>query len=110
MKPIGNLADSGQFAWGVVFISDPDRTDNPTVEPLRRAFDLTYREAQAIAIADGHGLQAAADKRGVALTTARSQLEQAFAKQPRHARGFLLLSVCRQAPNRRQAAVLVEKP
>src|SRR6516162_2970402 len=30
--------------------------------------------------------------------------------KPRHARGFLLLSVCRQAPNRRQAAVLVESP
>jgi len=81
LRPIGNLDDSGQFAWGVVFISDPDRTDNPTVESLRRAFDLTYREAQtAIAIADGHGLQAAADTMGVALTTARSQLQQAFAK------------------------------
>jgi DNA-binding CsgD family transcriptional regulator len=66
---------------GVVFISDPDRADNPSIESLRRAFDLTYREAQtAIVIADGHGLQAAADAMGVALTTARSQLQQAFAK------------------------------
>jgi DNA-binding CsgD family transcriptional regulator/PAS domain-containing protein len=81
LKPIGSPDASDQFACGVVFISDPDRTDNPTVESLRRAFDLTYREAQtAIAIAQGHGLQAAADTMGVALTTARSQLQQAFAK------------------------------
>jgi hypothetical protein len=66
---------SNDFARGVVFISDPDRTDSPSIESLRRAFDLTDREAQvAIAIAHGHGLQAAADKVGVALTTARSQL------------------------------------
>jgi DNA-binding CsgD family transcriptional regulator len=82
LKPIGNLnVGSNDFARGVVFISDPDRTDSPSIESLRRAFDLTYREAQvAIAIARGHGLQAAADKVGVALTTARSQLQQAFSK------------------------------
>jgi len=81
LKPAGNLDGFNQQAGGVVFISDPDRVDNPTVESLRRAFDLTYREAQtAIAIADGHGLQAAADTMGVALTTARSQLQQVFSK------------------------------
>jgi DNA-binding CsgD family transcriptional regulator len=67
--------------WGVVFIIDPDRVDRPTVDSLRRAFDLTYREAHvAIAVAQGNGLQAAADAMGVALTTARSQLQQVFAK------------------------------
>ena len=81
MKPSGGPGGSSQSAQAVVFICDPDRTDNPTVETLQRAFDLTYREAQmAIVIAHGHGLQAAADKMGVALTTARSQLQQAFAK------------------------------
>jgi DNA-binding CsgD family transcriptional regulator/PAS domain-containing protein len=69
------------LAHGVVFISDPDQADDPTVETLRRAFHLTQREAEtAIAIAHGHGLQAAADIMGVALTTARSQLQQVFAK------------------------------
>lgn len=64
-----------------IFISDPDRTDSPSVEALRRAFGLTYREAQtAIAVAHGHGLKAAAKSMGVALTTARSQLQQTFAK------------------------------
>jgi DNA-binding CsgD family transcriptional regulator len=75
------MRDENGAVGGVVFISDPERTDNPSVESLRRAFDLTYREAQtAIAIADGHGLQAAADAMGVAPTTVRSQLQQAFAK------------------------------
>jgi DNA-binding CsgD family transcriptional regulator len=73
--------DSKQAGGGVVFISDPDWIESPSAEALRRAFNLTYREAQtAIAIADGHGLQAAADAMGVALTTARSQLQEAFAK------------------------------
>ena len=81
LKPIASSRGSGQFACGVVFIGDPDRVENPTIEALRQAFRLTYREAQmAIAIAQGHGLQAAADTVGVALTTARSQLQQAFAK------------------------------
>jgi DNA-binding CsgD family transcriptional regulator len=81
LSPNGGMQDGKEAVGGVVFISDPERSDNPTVESLKRAFDLTYREAQtAIAIADGHGLQAAADAMGVALTTARSQLQQAFAK------------------------------
>ena len=72
---------SNQFASGVVFISDPERPDNPTIESLRRAFGLTYREAEmTIAVAQGQGLKAAAAKMGVATTTARSQLQQAFAK------------------------------
>jgi DNA-binding CsgD family transcriptional regulator len=81
LRPKGNMHDENKAVGGVVFISDPERTENPSVECLRRAFDLTYREAQtAIAIAGGHGLQAAADAMGVAPTTVRSQLQQAFAK------------------------------
>jgi DNA-binding CsgD family transcriptional regulator/PAS domain-containing protein len=81
LKPTGPLDPAIQSVCGVVFISDPDRIDNPTVDSLRRAFGLTYREAQlAIAIAHGNGLQVAADKMGVAATTARSQLQQVFAK------------------------------
>jgi len=81
LKPSGGVAFASDPARGVVFISDPERTDSPSVESLRRGFNLTYREAQvAMAIADGYGLQAAADTMGVALTTARSQLQQAFSK------------------------------
>lgn len=81
LNPIGNSDGSNRSACGVVFISDPDQIHNPTVESLRQAFDLTNRKAQmAIAIAQGHGLQAAAVTMGVAPTTARSQLQQVFAK------------------------------
>jgi DNA-binding CsgD family transcriptional regulator len=81
LKPIGSWEPTIQLVWGVVFIIDPDRIDIPTVDSLRRAFDLTYREAHmAIAVAQGNGLQAAADATGVALTTARTQLQQVFAK------------------------------
>jgi DNA-binding CsgD family transcriptional regulator/PAS domain-containing protein len=74
-------AQPSETGYGVVFISDPDRTHNFTVESLQRAFDLTYREAQtAIAVAHGHGLKTAARVMGVAPTTARSQLQQVFAK------------------------------
>ena len=70
-----------QFACAAIFISDPERTENPTIDSLRRAFNLTHREAEmTIAIASGHGLKAAANRMGVALTTARSQLQQAFSK------------------------------
>jgi DNA-binding CsgD family transcriptional regulator len=81
LKPTSVQPTSEQIAYGVIFISDLDRTDSPTAESLRRAFKLTNREAQmAIAVAHGQGLQAAADMMGVALTTARTQLQQAFAK------------------------------
>jgi DNA-binding CsgD family transcriptional regulator/PAS domain-containing protein len=76
-----NLDGTKDVACGVLFISDPDRVDNPPIEALRQAFDLTYREAQmAIAISQGHGLPVAAETMGVAITTARSQLQQAFIK------------------------------
>jgi DNA-binding CsgD family transcriptional regulator/PAS domain-containing protein len=84
LKPAGapDLEAGGSpFACGVLFVNDPDETAAPTPESLRRAFGLTYREAQtAIAVSRGQGLKAAAESMGVALTTARSHLQQAFAK------------------------------
>ncbi|HLI11626.1 MAG TPA: helix-turn-helix transcriptional regulator [Alphaproteobacteria bacterium] len=81
LAPARLTGDASGFASGVVFISDPERGEDPSIDSLRRAFNLTYREAQtAIAIARGHGLQSAANTMGVAVTTARSQLQQVFAK------------------------------
>ena len=84
LKPVGapDLEAGGSlFACGVLFVNDPDQTAAPTPESLRRAFGLTHREAQtAIAVARGQGLRAAAESMGVALTTARSHLQQAFEK------------------------------
>jgi DNA-binding CsgD family transcriptional regulator len=81
LKPAGLCAQPGETGYGVLFVSDPDRSENLSVESLRSAFELTHREAQtAIAIAHGHGLKTAARAMGVAPTTARSQLQQVFAK------------------------------
>lgn len=84
LKPVGAPdleAGHSQFACGVVFVNDPDHIDDPHPEALRQAFGLTHREAQAaIAVSRGQGLKAAAESMGVALSTARSQLQQAFAK------------------------------
>jgi PAS domain-containing protein len=93
LKSTGCVDFVSDPARGVVFISDPEWTDSPSVESLRRGFNLTYREAQvAMAIAEGHGLQAAADTMGVALTTARSQLQQVFLKTSTSHKRSLLLS------------------
>lgn len=73
--------EAGELGYAVVFITDPERTDTFTAGSLQRAFDLTYREAQtAIAVVRGQGLKTAARAMGVAPTTARSQLQQVFAK------------------------------
>ena len=51
LKPVGTPEALDEVPCAVVFISDPDRTDTPPVESLRRAFNLTNREAQmAIAL------------------------------------------------------------
>ena len=86
-----------------VFISDPDRSDNFTIESLRRAFDLTHREAQmAIAIAQGQGLKMAARTTGVAVTTARSQLQQVFGKTGTNHQAELVALVHRTLTHLRQ--------
>jgi PAS domain-containing protein len=52
LRPQNTQEACDRLACGVIFISDPDRADQPSVESLQRAFDLTNREAQtAIAIA-----------------------------------------------------------
>jgi len=43
LKPAGvpDLEAGGTaFAWGVLFVNDPDQTADPTPESLRRAFGL----------------------------------------------------------------------
>ena len=81
LSPVGLASDRNDTVNGVLFISDPDQIDEPKMDSVRRAFGLTYREAQmAIAISHGQGLQAAAESLGVAVTTARSQLQAVFAK------------------------------
>jgi DNA-binding CsgD family transcriptional regulator len=83
LKPVrtSDVSHIHQLACGIVFMSDPDISDTPTIESLQRTFDLTHREAEmAIAVARGHGLKVAARTMGVAVTTARTQLQHAFEK------------------------------
>jgi DNA-binding NarL/FixJ family response regulator len=102
LKPPTTREVPAKSPCAAIFISDPDRTDTPSVEALRRAFDLTYREAQtAIAVADGHGLKAAAKSMGVAVTTARSQLQQAFVKTGTRQQAELAALVHRMVANLR---------
>ena len=77
-----------EVAWGmprrpaaVLLVSDPDRDGRASIETLRRRFNLTPAEATFLAeIVKGDGIQAAADRVGVSLATARTHLRHVFDK------------------------------
>jgi DNA-binding CsgD family transcriptional regulator len=65
----------------VLFVTDPDRDSRASSEALRRRFGLTPAEAAFLAeIVKGDGIQAAADRLGVSLATARTHLRHVFDK------------------------------
>jgi DNA-binding CsgD family transcriptional regulator/PAS domain-containing protein len=65
----------------VLFVTDPDRDSRASSEALRRRFGLTPAEAAFLAeIVKGDGIQAAADRLGVSLATARTHLRHVFEK------------------------------
>jgi DNA-binding CsgD family transcriptional regulator len=65
----------------VVLVKDPSDADGANAELLIGLFGLTRREAEvALAVVAGHGLRAAAQSVGVALTTARTHLQHVFEK------------------------------
>jgi DNA-binding CsgD family transcriptional regulator len=65
----------------VVLIKDPSEADGANPGLLIDLFGLTRREAEvAAAVVAGHGLQAAAQQLGIALTTARTHLQHVFEK------------------------------
>jgi DNA-binding CsgD family transcriptional regulator len=78
----------GEAAWivarrpvAVLFVTDPDRDGRASTEALRRRFGLTRAEAAFLGeIVKGDGLQAAADRLGVSLATARTHLRHVFEK------------------------------
>jgi DNA-binding CsgD family transcriptional regulator len=81
LDPHEAAVTGNEGAHSVVFVSDPDSSDHITALSLQHAFDLTRREAQvAMTVARGGGLKLAACALGVAPTTARSHLQQVFAK------------------------------
>ena len=78
----------GEVAWivprrpaAVLFVTDPDRDGRASTESLRQRFGLTRAEAAFLGeIVKGDGLQAAADRLGVSLATARTHLRHVFEK------------------------------
>ncbi len=78
----------GEVAWivprrpaAVLFVTDPDRDGRASTEALRRRFGLTRAEAAFLGeIVKGDGIQAAADRLGVSLATARTHLRHVFDK------------------------------
>ena len=64
-----------------VFIRDPERRSEASVEMVRRLFDLTAAEASlAIALANGFTLEEAAVQLGIRKNTARAHLRAIFSK------------------------------
>ena len=65
----------------VVLVKDPSDADSANAELLIDLFGLTRRESEvALAVVAGHGLRAAAQQLGIAVTTARTHLQHVFEK------------------------------
>jgi DNA-binding CsgD family transcriptional regulator len=65
----------------VVLVKDPSDADSVNAELLSDLFGLTRRESEvALAVVAGHGLRAAAQQLGIAVTTARTHLQHVFEK------------------------------
>jgi len=70
-----------QHAIAIVLVSDPEREIQARVEDLRERFGFTPAEAAfALEIIKGDGRQAAADRLGITVGTARSHLSSIFDK------------------------------
>ena len=83
VTPLRGAITGFTFPYGkvLVIITDPDRHQDRRGQSLQRRFGLTPAEtAMAIEIAKGDGRAAAAARRGISLSTARTQLSAIFAK------------------------------
>ena len=75
--PESTLSD----AVAVLFVSDLEAHSLPRSEALRSLYSLTGAEIELVELlCDGNSLEEAADRRGVTMNTARSQLKQIFFK------------------------------
>lgn len=82
----------------IVLVTKPSQISLPDIRQLRDHFSLTEAQARlAIEIAKGNGLKACARRLGIAVTTARSHLQQIFAKTDtkRQAEFVRLVYACR---------------
>jgi DNA-binding CsgD family transcriptional regulator len=70
-----------QRAIAIVLVSDPEKEIQARVDDLRKRFGFTPAEAAfALEIIKGDGRQAAADRLGISVATARSHLSSIFEK------------------------------
>jgi DNA-binding CsgD family transcriptional regulator len=68
-------------AVAVLYVSDVEAHSLPRSETLRSLYSLTGAEIELVELlCDGASLEEAADRRGVTMNTARSQLKQIFMK------------------------------
>jgi DNA-binding CsgD family transcriptional regulator len=89
-------------AAAVVFVGDPDAGDDLPAAHLRALYGLTAREAElALAIVTGEGLQAASDRLGMSMGTAKTHLAHVFAKTDTARQGELVRVLLRAAAGRR---------
>jgi DNA-binding CsgD family transcriptional regulator len=78
-------------AVAILFVADPEGSQISTTEVLEGLYDLTPAEAELLRLlAEGHSLEEVADRRGVTINTARSQLKQVFAKTDTRRQGELV--------------------
>ncbi|RZM24136.1 MAG: LuxR family transcriptional regulator [Sphingomonas sp.] len=70
------------------------KAPSPTIDALRKAFDMTEAEAAvADLLALGHDVSAIASRRGVSVETIRTQLKSAFHKTGTHRQAELVIAL-----------------
>jgi len=74
-----------------VFVSDPERQVELSIDTLRRLYGLTPAEARLAArLVQGKRLQEAADELGIRINTARHHLKQVFSKSQTDSQSSLI--------------------
>ncbi len=78
-------------AVAILFVADPEGSQISTTEVLEGLYDLTPAEAELLRLlAEGNSLEEVAERRGVTMNTARSQLKQVFSKTDTRRQGELV--------------------
>lgn len=98
VTPLRQPERPGQPPVAALFVSDPERRHQPQRQVLQRLYGLSRAEAALTqALLDGCGLGEVADGLGIALSTAKTQLQSVFAKTDTR-RQTELLSLLLKAP------------
>jgi DNA-binding CsgD family transcriptional regulator len=97
--PSRRAALSSDGAAAAVFVTDPEATQAPDVETIRRLFDLAPAEARLVqCLVSGESLEEAARTLGLKLETVRSRIKDVFVKTDTHRQADLVRLVLAAAP------------